>query len=134
MNKEVKKILKRILLFSMPFLVWCITVIIVDPFNYFNTSNIISQDIKEKSSRKLNSLMYNCTDFKNNPKQNIIIGDSRIRKFSTDVIHRITGDEYHALYSNAAKLNEIIDLRYIFFKTPLVLLLSQGFVYCYPSN
>lgn len=110
MNTEVKILLKKGFLFMIPVFVWIIIVIFVDPFNYFNVSNKISENSKLKSAQKLNSLLYNTIHFKNNPTKNIIIGDSRVRKLPTDRIEELTKDKYYTLYSNAAKLNEIIDL------------------------
>ena len=119
MKKDVHKILKRLLLFSTPFIIWIFLVITIDPFNYFNISKLIEQKVKDRSSKKLNSLMYNCISFKNNPVQNVIIGDSRIRKFPITLIQNLSGEEYFSLYSNAAKLNEIIDLFWYAEKTCL---------------
>ncbi|MBC8266995.1 MAG: hypothetical protein H8E84_08535 [Flavobacteriales bacterium] len=84
--------------------------IAIDPFNYFNVSDIISEKSKKQSAQKLNSLLYNAINFKNNPTNSIIIGDSRIRKLPNKRIKELTGDDYYTLHSNAAKLNEIIDL------------------------
>lgn len=110
MNTEVKILLKKGFVFLIPIFVWMLIVIIVDPFNYFNKFNVISENSKEKSSQKLNSLLYNTIKYKNNPTSNIIIGDSRVRILPVDRIKEITGDDYFILYSNAAKLNEMIDL------------------------
>jgi hypothetical protein len=85
----------------------------IDPFNYFSDSNIISEETEHKTSRKLNSLLYNTISFKNHPTPNIIIGDSRIKRLPISEIEKITGDKYFILHSNAAKLNEIIDLFWI---------------------
>lgn len=110
MNKEVYTLLKKGGVFMLPIIAWGMIVLITDPFNYFNISQAIPDKAKEKSAQKLNSLLYNTIQFKNNPKQHIIIGDSRIRKLPTDRIKELTGNQYYTLHSNAAKLNEIIDL------------------------
>ena len=110
MNKDLKILLRKGSVFILPIFIWIILVIIVDPFNYFNLLNKISKEVKIESAQKLNSLLYNVLDFKNNPQPNIIIGDSRIRKLPTDRIKEITGDSYYTLHTNAAKFNEIIDL------------------------
>ena len=73
-------------------------------------SNTISKNIKEKSAQQINSLLYNTINFKNNLTNSIIIGDSRIRKLPTEEIKKLTDDDYYTMHSNAAKLNEIIDL------------------------
>lgn len=110
MNNDLKILLRKISIFSIPILLWIATVIIIDPFNYFNISNVISEKSKEKSAQRLNSLLFNSIKFKNNPVNNIIIGDSRIRKLPTKRIKELTNNDYFTFHSNAAKLNEIIDL------------------------
>ena len=68
------------------------TVIIVDPFNYFNYSYKVSEQSKLKSAQRLNSLLFNSIRFKNNPTPNIIIGDSRIKRLPTKEIKEIIPD------------------------------------------
>ena len=110
MNKEVKILLRKGSVFIFPIIAWICIVVIVDPFNYFNVSNTISENAKERSAQQINSLLYNTINFKNNLTNSIIIGDSRIRKLPTEEIKKLTGDDYYTMHSNAAKLNEIIDL------------------------
>ena len=109
MNTELNILLKKGSLFIFPIIAWMIIVVIVDPFNYFNFSEAISPQTK-RSSQKLNPLLYNSINFKNNPTNSVIIGDSRIRKLPNKRIQELTQDTYYTLHSNAAKLNEIIDL------------------------
>ena len=113
MNTDVKILLKKGFIFMLPILAWITIVVIVDPFNYFNISQKISEKAKLESAQKLNSLLYNVISFKNSPTSHIIIGDSRIRKLPTDRIKELSGDDYHTLHANAAKLNEIIDLFWV---------------------
>ena len=40
----MKKFLNKIIVFCIPFLIWILIVIVVDPFNYFNKINIIDND------------------------------------------------------------------------------------------
>ena len=110
MNKDLKKLIINCGLFSIPIVMWILTLFVVDPFNYFSDNKVIDEQTKLQSARKLNSLLYNTIAFKNNPTPNIIIGDSRIKRLPIKEIKNITGDEYFILHSNAAKLNEIIDL------------------------
>ena len=110
MNKDLKKLIINCGIFSIPIVMWILTLFVVDPFNYFSVNKIIDEQTKLQSARKLNSLLYNTIAFKNNPTPNIIIGDSRIKRLPIKEIKNITGDEYFILHSNAAKLNEIIDL------------------------
>ena len=110
MNKDLKKIITKFSVFAMPILIWIALLSIVDPFNYFQLNNFITIKSKEKTAKKFNSLLYNTIAFKNNPSPNIIIGDSRIKRFPLESIKKLSGDDYFILHSNAAKLNEIIDL------------------------
>ena len=116
MKKDLKKIIYKISIFSIPLLIWIILLSIVDPFNYFNLNSYVNVSSKEKTARKFNSLLYNTIAFKNNPTANIIIGDSRIKRLPTKYIEKVTGDSYFILHSNAAKLNEIIDLFWLITK------------------
>ena len=110
MNTEIKILLRKGFIFILPIIAWVCIVGTIDPFNYFNLTQTISRPSKEKSAKKLNSLLYNSLQFKNHPTTSIIIGDSRIRNLPIQKIKELTGDDYYILHSNAAKLNEIIDL------------------------
>ena len=110
MNPELKILLRKGSIFILPIIAWICIVVTIDPFNYFNLTKTISQQSKEKSAQKFNSLLYNTLQFKNQPTTSIIIGDSRIRRLPIQKIKELTGDNYYTLHSNAAKLNEIIDL------------------------
>ena len=110
MNKDLKKIIAKFSFFAIPILIWIALLCFVDPFNYFQLNNFITIKSKEKTAKKFNSLLYNTIAFKNNPSPNIIIGDSRIKRFPLESIKKLSGDDYFILHSNAAKLNEIIDL------------------------
>lgn len=112
-SKDIKKLLIRLGIFIIPILLYTLILSKIDPFNYFSDNNILSQKTEYQTARKLNSLLYNTINFKNHPTPNIIIGDSRIRRLPTTEIEEITGDKYFILNSNAAKLNEIIDLFWI---------------------
>ena len=113
MNTDVKILLRKGLIFLLPVLAWITIVVIVDPFNYFNISHKISEKAKLDSAQKLNSLLYNIIDFKNNPTPHIIIGDSRVRKLPNDRIKEISPKWYDNKWIWFAKLNEIIDLFWV---------------------
>ena len=110
MKKDIRKLITNCCIFSIPIFIWVLILLLVDPFNYFSNNNVVDEQTKHQSARKLNSLLYNTIAFKNNPTPNVIIGDSRIKRLQIKEIKNITGDEYFILHSNAAKLNEIIDL------------------------
>ena len=112
-SQDLKKLIIKLGIFIIPIILYIVVLSKIDPFNYFSDSNIISEETEYKTARKLNSLLYNAINFKNHPTPNIIIGDSRIKRLPISEIEKITGDKYFILHSNAAKLNEIIDLFWI---------------------
>jgi len=106
----VRCLFRKGLLFAIPFMVWILAVILVDPFDYFDVSHIISEPVKVANAASLNEMMFNMLKEVHQPSENLIIGDSRVENFSLDQIKQITGLEYHRLSSNALKLNEAVDL------------------------
>ena len=58
MNKEVKILLRKGSIFIFPIIAWICIVVIVDPFNYFNVSNTISENAKERSAQQINSPQF----------------------------------------------------------------------------
>ncbi len=110
MNQDLKKLISNSIILFFPIFLWCIIVVVVDPFNYFEISNFISKNSKTQSAEKLNSLLFNCIKFKNDPKANLIIGDSRIRKINEKEAKILSGKDYFKFYANATKLNEMLDI------------------------
>jgi len=89
--------------------VWTLVVVLVDPFNYFGVSPLISEQIKIGNAASLNSLLYNMLKATREPHANLVIGDSRAESLPID---QITNHTFHRLTANALKLNEAIDLFY----------------------
>ena len=107
----MKTFIKKSLLFIIPFLAWGIIVFVVDPFNYFNKSSLISNKAKI-NAENLNTLLFRTIDFVNYPSKNILIGDSRTDALPVDLIEKYTNENFQKLNTNATKLNEIFDLFY----------------------
>ncbi len=62
--KDIKKLIIKLCILISPILIWIFILIQIDPFNYFNYSNIISKETEYKTARKLNSILYNTLSFK----------------------------------------------------------------------
>lgn len=107
---EFRHFFKRGLLFATPVLIWMLVVIAVDPFEYFSFVHIIPEQVKVDNAASLNSMAFNMLKEVHDPCENLIIGDSRVESFSLEQIKQITGERYQRLSSNAAKLNETVDL------------------------
>ena len=105
----MKKFLNKIIVFCIPFLIWILIVIVVDPFNYFNKINIIDNEAKINAYH-LNPLLFNTISYVNNPAKNLLIGDSRTNSLSVDLINSYSKKKYKKLTTNATKMNEILEL------------------------
>lgn len=71
------KYLKKSFFFIIPFIIYLVVIIIVDPYNYFNISHEISNDAKTEISDKVEPHLFRIINYQNNPKRNIVLGDSR---------------------------------------------------------
>jgi len=106
----MKKFIVRLTVFSLPFVAWFSLVAYVDPFNFFQKNSEKELAIRETKIRPLNSMLFNMIKYKNNPTEVVFIGDSRTRVISDSLYTEITHEPTFNLYSNKAKLNEMIDL------------------------
>ena len=84
--------------------------ICVDPFNYFKVSTMIPDTVKKTQVYPINTLMYSAIEFVHDPTPNVIIGDSRSERFSTDYLSERTGKPFKNLSAKGGKLNEIADM------------------------
>jgi hypothetical protein len=109
---QLKRFLRRALLFSLPVLAWVLLVLVVDPFNYFNLVHTFSKDMKFQNAGALNTLMFRMFQEVHDPAENVLIGDSRTEDLPVDQIDQLTGTTYAQLSANALKLNEVVDLFY----------------------
>lgn len=110
----MKKLLFKIWLLLVPFVVIAIIVIIIDPYNYFLKENFISDNVKfEVINRSAKSMprgntLWKMIDFKRSPAENIIIGDSRAYDLNVDTIKKISGLDIYNFGIPGGNYNSII--------------------------
>ena len=102
----MKKLFVKLIWFSIPFTMYFIIVSIVDPFSYFDFNNIVKHKTKEQISIAVEPHLYKMIAFENNPKKNILIGDSRSNRFYETISEH--SDEWSSLDYGGASLNEIL--------------------------
>jgi len=73
----MSKFFKNIGIVSIPLVIYLICIALVDPFNYLSISNLIGKSVKKSISEEVAPHMYKLLDQKNNPRRNIVLGDSR---------------------------------------------------------
>jgi len=106
----VKEFIKKLtFLLVLPFSLYLLLVVLIDPYNYFNISGTIKDEIKLKTSRKLYYQLWNIIDYKRNPTGNILIGDSKIDRIDIKSVEQTTGRRYYKFSYAAATLPDIID-------------------------
>jgi hypothetical protein len=102
-NKPIALIVLSVIL-----VVYVALIVIIDPYNYFNTK-IVSQDAKRRIAFPLNERLYRIIEYKHNPLPNILIGDSRIQNLSSAHIKNITNEDYFNFGYGGCTLPELID-------------------------
>jgi len=102
--------LTKSVILSIPAIVWTALVLVIDPFDYFNLSHVVPNEIKRQNAQEINTLLYHLIREAHSPSDNLLIGDSRTANLPIDEISRIAGRHYTLLTANALKLNEVVDL------------------------
>jgi hypothetical protein len=111
----LKKFLRRILLFFIPFFVIAAAVLIIDPYNYFFSHNFISNAVKfhiinrSAESMPRGNTLWKTIDYKRHPLLNVIIGDSRAYDLDVDKIRNLTGVEFYNFGVPGGNYNSIIE-------------------------
>lgn len=82
-------------------------VVVVDPYEYFNLSSVVSREDKERISYKLNYALWKLIHYRRDPKPNILLGDSRMNQLPVNKIQKLTGQHYANLAYGSGTLDEI---------------------------
>lgn len=107
--------LRRILIFSIPILIYCVIIIVVDPYNYFFNKNFIPDKVKiyviNRSAKSMprGNTLWKFNDFIRHAKTNIIIGDSRAFDLDVKKIKEISGEDYYNFGVPGGNFNSIIE-------------------------
>jgi hypothetical protein len=108
MPGEVRLFLKRIVILILPFAVYSLAIIIIDPYNYFSHNNIINNRYKQDISFKMNYAMWKLLSYRHAPKPNILLGDSRMMALDPESIQEVSNEDYCNLSYGGGSLREAI--------------------------
>ncbi|WP_209330843.1 hypothetical protein [Lunatimonas salinarum] len=97
--------IQKTLLFLIPFGIYFILVLVIDPFNYFNGYGYNEPSRKYDIAEEQSPHLFKMIKFKNEPKRNIVIGDSR----SNALYYRFEQQNWGNLAYGGASLREMID-------------------------
>lgn len=105
----MKLFIQKMLLLSIPFVLYGLLMILVDPYNYFNVCNIINDRVKLETAYKLDNCLWKLIEYKRKPISNILLGDSRLENIDVKEIEKITGEKYYNFAYGGGSLPEIVD-------------------------
>ncbi|OGI11551.1 MAG: hypothetical protein A2Y40_08675 [Candidatus Margulisbacteria bacterium GWF2_35_9] len=104
----MKKFFTRVILFLLPSIFTIVTILTIDPYNYFgNETNIKLLEYKTKISLPIHDQLFKLIEYKNNPHKIIILGDSRANSTSGYVEEFLHEDVTNLCYGGST-LQEII--------------------------
>lgn len=104
----MKQFFRKLTLFLIPFPLYIGLVILVDPYNFFNISHLITNETKYATSEKLNPQLWKLIEYKHIKSHKIILGDSRSDKINAEYIQQTTGiDIYNFSYTGGTLIDMI---------------------------
>jgi hypothetical protein len=106
----MKKLISKLILLLIPFLIISLFILILDPYNYYEFSKNADRDLKSSISIPLNEPLWKLIDYDKKQFENILIGDSRMGSLNEEEISLISKHKYYNLSFSAANCNEIISV------------------------
>ena len=104
---DLRKFLKRLSIFVAPFLVYAAVIVLVDPYNLFNVSPLIPDQVKKPISN-LNYPLWKMSEFRRRPMPNVLLGDSRMGAIRAERVSQVAGEDYYNFAYGGATLQEIV--------------------------
>lgn len=104
-----RRMAKRLLWLSAPFLLAAAFILIVDPYNYFNFSRVIADDAKSSVAAVINPTFWKLNKYERTGGNRILLGDSRMIAMETETIKRATGEDYVNLAYGGGNARETIE-------------------------
>lgn len=92
--QSIRRFAIRFLVFLVPFLLYGLAITLMDPFQLFSFSHLVSESRKAPIAEQMNGCIWKMEKFRRHPIPNIILGDSRMNAVSIDDVRKITGQEY----------------------------------------
>lgn len=100
----MKRFYKTILIFLIPFFIYLLLVVIIDPYNYLSLFPFLDSYKKNEIAENIENHLYYIINYQNNPSKNIILGDSR----SQLLIHLLESETWKSLAYGGGTLKEMI--------------------------
>ena len=110
----MKRFLGKIAIYLIPFPLYIGLVVLIDPYNYFNVSHLISQETKEETSSLFNPQLWKLIKYRHLKSDKIILGDSRSAQVNAEHLKQATGQEvYNFSYAGGTLVDMIETFWYV---------------------
>ena len=106
---DVRRFLRHLIIFSIPFWLYSLFILSTDPFNYFGISHVIPDELKLDTAARLDPCFWKMNQFNARPVPNILLGDSRMVALRSETIKQITGLDYFNFAYGGGTLQEAVD-------------------------
>lgn len=116
---ELRRFITRSSLIIAPFLIISVLVILIDPYQQYCGPEIVDIDRKKANLFKhedrmvFSNALWKLNEFKNSPKKNIIIGDSRLSRFDESRVRSLTGIELFNFGITGGNFHSLIETFWI---------------------
>ncbi len=104
------RLVQRLFLFSLPFLIFWTGIAIIDPFNFLGTPSPVPTPVKKHIAQALNECFWKMEEFDRHPVSRILIGDSRMDNLPVAKVDAATGREYFNFGIGGGTMNEMMDI------------------------
>lgn len=103
--------IKKLFLFSVPFIILIGLECLIDPFNYFSPEkNKKTAELKNALARKKNTYLYRLIEYEQHPTNSIILGDSRAQRLMPGFFEEVNGMKTVNLAAGAGSLQDVIKI------------------------
>ena len=106
---QAQHLFRRLALFALPFLTGLAFIVIIDPFDFIGVSQVVPEEVKYRTAGQLNPTFWQLNRFSKMPKENILLGDSRMQGLDVAEIQRVSGADFANLAYGGGSLREAFD-------------------------
>lgn len=109
MPHDVRLFLGRTFLFVLPFIVYGLLIVAIDPYQRFGTGGLAPAALKREIAFPMNYAMWKLIEFRRSPSPDILLGDSRMMNLPAAAIDSVSGRTWCNLAYGGGTMREAID-------------------------
>lgn len=106
----MKRFIRTSILFVIPFVLYLLLALILDPFNYYNLSGGSDRRIRDDIAQQVEPHLFRIIEYQHQPRKNVVLGDSRSNGlFSKIASNKSNSDQWSNLAYGGGSLQEMIE-------------------------